>query len=176
MQTVINKHGYEQAEALRGLFERQLKELYWAEAVLADMLKNVILQSYSKDLISLLEKHLTQTYIHTSRLEQVFTSIGITPEKQVYPAVNCLIEDAAQFIHDTSPGIVRDAGIIALLQKLKHHQIACYGTMRAYAIALREEGIVLLFEQTLQEEKGIDLLLTAIAESHINIEAADKEI
>jgi ferritin-like metal-binding protein YciE len=176
MQTVIAKQEYDEAKALRGLFEKQLKELYWAEDVMHDMLKNVITKSYSKDLISVLEKHVTETQVHKSRLEQVFHSIGIVAEGQLYPAVKCLIEDADQFMHSTAQGIVRDAGIIALLQKLKHHEIACYGTMRAYAIALREEGIVLLFEQSLQEEKGIDLLLTGVAESHINIEAADKEI
>ena len=176
MQTVIAKEEYNETAALRGLFEKQLKELYWAEGVMQDMLKGVIVQSYSKDLISLLENHLGDTGVHISRLEDIFYSIGLPVEKQIYPAVKCLIEDAEQFIRDTRQGIVRDAGIIALLQKLKHHEIACYGTMRAYAIALREEGIVLLFEQTLQEEKGIDLLLTGIAESHINIEAADKEI
>jgi len=48
--------------------------------------------------------------------------------------------------------------------------------MRAYALALREEDVVLLLKQTLEEEKSADLLLTGIAEQHINIEAADKEI
>ena len=48
--------------------------------------------------------------------------------------------------------------------------------MRAFAIALREEDAVTLLESTLQEEKDADLSLSHIAESHINIEAADKEI
>jgi ferritin-like metal-binding protein YciE len=48
--------------------------------------------------------------------------------------------------------------------------------MKAYAIALREDSVIMLLEETLGEEKGTDLLLTGIAESHINIEAADKEI
>jgi len=48
--------------------------------------------------------------------------------------------------------------------------------MRAYAIALKEEDVVVLLEQTLEEEKAADLRLSFIAESHINTEAADKEI
>jgi ferritin-like metal-binding protein YciE len=48
--------------------------------------------------------------------------------------------------------------------------------MRAYAIALREEDVVILLEETLNEEKNTDTELSAIAESHINTEAADKEI
>lgn len=176
MQTVIAKEEHNDAGELRGLFERQLKELYWAEAVIQNMLRGVIVQASSKDLATLLRKHLTETDVHLSRLDEVFRAIGIVAEALVYDAVACLIKDTESFIHNTRQGVVRDAGIIALLQKLKHHEIACYGTMRAYALALREESVVLLLEQTLEEEKGIDLLLTGIAESHINIEAADKEI
>ena len=176
MQTVIAKEEYNDASELRGLFEKQLKELYWAEGIMQNMLNGIIEQSFSKDLIAILQKHSNDTVVHLSRLDQVFRSIGVPAEPLVYDAVKCLIKDADNFIGQTRKGVVRDAGVIALLQKLKHHEIACYGTMRAYAIALREEDVVMLFEQTLIEEKGIDLLLTSIAESHINIEAADKEI
>ena len=176
MQTHIAKDNYNEARELRGLFEKQLKELYWAEGVMVNMLNGIIIQAFSKDLVSVLQNHVVETQGHISRLEKIFEAIGIGAEQQVYEAVECLIKDAECFIHATRQGVVRDAGIIALLQKIKHYEIACYGTMRAYAIALREEDVIILLEQTLQEEKGADLLLSSIAESHINIEAADKEI
>jgi len=93
-----------------------------------------------------------------------------------YEAVKCLIKEAEAFIYNAKRGVVRDAGIIAVLQKIKHYEIACYGTMRAYSIALREEDVVVLLEETLTEEKEVDMAFSHIAESHINIEAADKEI
>jgi ferritin-like metal-binding protein YciE len=140
------------------------------------MLGGIILQASSKDLVKLLERHMEQTRGHIMRLEDVFYATGLTKEATPYEAVKCLIKEAEGLIHNTRQGVVRDAGIIAVLQKIKHYEIACYGTMRAYAIALREEATIVLLEQTLEEEKGTDLLLTGIAESHINIEAADKEI
>jgi ferritin-like metal-binding protein YciE len=176
MQSHIAKENYSEARELRGLFEKQLKELYWAEGVMINMLTDVSNQAFSKDLISILQNHVIETQGHLERLEKIFNAIGIDAEKQVYDAVECLIKDADNFIDATRQGVVRDAGVIALLQKIKHYEIACYGTMRAYAIALREEDVIILLEQTLQEEKGADLLLSSIAESHINIEAADKEI
>lgn len=176
MQTSIAKDNYNEATELRALFETQLRELYWAEGVMADMLSGIIVQASSTDLVKLLEKHTTQTRGHIMRLEDVFYAIGIPNEPLPYPAVSCLIKEAEALIHATQQGVVRDAGLIAVLQKIKHYEIACYGTMRAYALALREESVVTLLEQTLEEEKGTDLLLTAIAEMHINIEAADKEI
>jgi ferritin-like metal-binding protein YciE len=176
MQLHIPKEDNTETRELRGLFEKQLKELYWAEDVMTGMLEDIILQSFSKDLVSVLQNHLKETAGHITRLETIFSAIGIDAERQPYEAVQCLIKEVGNFIAVTRQGVVRDAGIIAVLQKIKHYEIACYGTMRAYAIALREENVVLLLEQTLQEEKGADLLLSSIAESHINTEAADKEI
>ena len=176
MQSVIAKEYSNEAGELRGLFEKQLMELYWAEGIMQNMLKGIIVQSSSKDLVGLLERHLEETVGHSERLDDVFTAIGIPAQELPYDSIACLVKEAEDFIKASRQGVVRDAGTIALLQKIKHYEIACYGTMRAYAIALREEDVVLLLEQTLEEEKATDALLSAIAESHINIEAADKEI
>ncbi|MGQ2982026.1 YciE/YciF ferroxidase family protein [Flavobacterium sp.] len=171
---VAKRHN--EATELRGLFEKQLKQLYWAEGAMVNMLGGIIQNATSKDLVSLLERHRIVTNGHIGRIRDIFTAIGIDAEEQRYEAVQCLLKEAVEFIEATKPGVVRDAGLIGVLQKIKHYEIACYGTMRAYAIALREEDVVMLLEETLNEEKGADLLLTSIAESHINIEAADKEI
>jgi len=176
MQTVTEREEYNETRELRGLFELQLKELYWAEGVMQDLLHGVIMKTYSKDLIALLKNHLDQTSGHVVRLEKIFASIGIEVQAQPYEAINCLIKEVEGLIASTRFGVVRDAALIAVLQKVKHYEIAAYGTMRAYSLALREENTVLLLEQTLEEEKATDLLMSAIAESHINIEAADKEI
>jgi len=175
MQTVIAK-GTNEAGELRGLFEKQLREIYWAEGVMVAMLNGIIAQATSKDLVALLQENVTDTKRHATRLEMVFNCIGIPVNALNYEALECMIKEAESFIHGTRRGVVRDAGIIAVLQKIKHYEIACYGTMRAYAIALREEDVVVLLETTLEEEKVADLLLSNIAESHINTEAADKEI
>lgn len=175
MIATVAKH-HNEARELRGLFEKQLRQLYWAESVMVTTLGGMITSSYSRDLVSLLDQHRIVTNSHIARLEKIFIAIGIEAEEELYEAVQCLIKEAMDFVLATSPGVVRDAGLIGVLQKIKHYEIACYGTMRAYAIALREEDVVALLEETLNEEKGADLLLSAIAESHINIEAADKEI
>ncbi|MES2487689.1 MAG: DUF892 family protein [Bacteroidota bacterium] len=176
MHTTIARDNYHEATELRSLFEAQLKELYWAEGVMIKVLNTVIIQVASKDLVYFLKGHIAETRGHITRLSDIFSAIGLPAEPRPYEAVKCLLKDAETFIQATHMGVVRDAGMIAILQKIKHYEIACYGTMRAYAIALREEDVVLLLEQTLEEEKGADLLLTSIAEQHINIEAADKEI
>lgn len=172
----IAKEKYDEARELRGLFEKQLKELYWAEGIMLPMLDETIYNASSPDLIAQLEVHRITTAGHIFRIEKIFELIGLTPEKLTYEGVQCLIDEAQNMPGLIKQGVVRDAAIIAILQKIKHYEIACYGTMRAYSLALREEDVVTLLEQTLMEEKEADLAFSHIAESHINIEAADKEI
>ncbi len=175
LQNIARKNTDEAGE-LRGLFEKQLKELYWAEDAMTAMLEETIENGTSKDFVTVLAQHRQETVNHISRLDTIFYKIGIPPEGQPYESTKHLINEARDITHHIKPGVVRDAAIIAILQKIKHYEIACYGTMRAYALALREEDVVTLLEETLNEEKIADMALSHIAESHINIEAADKEI
>lgn len=175
LATIVKSHSGE-ARELRALFEKQLKELYWAEKAMIESIGAVAGETSSKDIIEVLQNHRDETIWHATRLEKIFSIAGIPVSALKYKAVECLLTECTELIAETKRGVVRDAGIIAVLQKIKHYEIACYGTMRAYAIALREEEAVTLLEETLEEEKDVDLQLSNIAESHINIEAADKEI
>jgi len=172
----IVKHTSDEARELRGLFEKQLKESLWTESKLAGMLSDIIENVFSGDLKELVKKQSRETAGHILRIEKIFTLIGIPADTLPYQAIQCYIDEAFIVSENTRQGVVRDAALIAMLQKVKHYEIACYGTMRAYAIALKEEDVITLLEQILNEEKEADLALSYIAESHINIEAADKEI
>lgn len=176
MLSNIARENHDEARELRSLFEKHLRELYWGETALLPLMGTAIKLAWSKDLIALLGKHRAEATSHINRLERIFSVIGLEPETMPYEGLQCLIDEAENLEGQTREGVVRDAALIAVLQKIKHHEIACYGTMRAFAIALREEDAIPLLERTLHEEKEADLALSHIAESHINIEAADKEI
>lgn len=176
MLSNVAKEYHDEAGELRALFEKQLKELYWAEQVMAARLPYLSESCFSKDLVSALIEHTEETKVHILRLEKIFKIAGINAEALQYEALHSLFKETDDLIDNTRRGVVRDAGLISVLQKIKHYEIACYGTMRAHAIALREEDAITLLEMTLQEEKTVDMALSAIAESYINIEAADKEV
>ena len=176
MLSTIARENFGEARELRALFETQLKELYWAEQVMITKLPQIAETCTSGDLKLCVLNHIRETETHVVRLQQIFNVAGIEAESKTYDALQCLFKETEGLINNTKRGVVRDAGIIAALQKIKHYEIACYGTMNAYAKALREEEAVTLLEITLHEEKEVDQLLSAIAESHINIEAADKEL
>jgi ferritin-like metal-binding protein YciE len=67
---------------------------------------------------------------------------------------------------------VRDASLIAGAQIGEHYEIAAYGTACAHAKLLGKQEDLQLLQQTLQEEKKTDELLTRIAESSVNRKAA----
>ena len=176
MQSNIKQSGnVEEVTALRTLFEEYLRQVYWAERALAPAFSNLIKYISSKDITKMLTLHLTNTMIHTDRLEKIFESIGIPAEEKKFEAVDALINEADYTIAQTVPGAVRDAALIANVQHIIHCEIASYGTLKSFAFSLKEEDVVALLEKNLQEEKELDLKLSVIAEAYVNDEAANKE-
>jgi ferritin-like metal-binding protein YciE len=67
---------------------------------------------------------------------------------------------------------VGDAGMLAAAQSVEHCELSRYGTLIAWAEELGMNEAVSLLEQTLQEEKNADRLLSQLAEGKLNREAA----
>lgn len=163
------------AEGLRDLFVDGLKDIYWAEKALTKALPKMAKNATSAELVTAIKDHLQTTVEQITRLEQVFASIGEKAVAKKCDAMDGLIKEGQGIMEETEIGVVRDAGIIAASQKIEHYEIATYGTLAAFAKILGEEEAVTLLVETLQEEKDADSLLTEIAETSINIEAADEE-
>ena len=85
-----------------------------------------------------------------------------------------LIKEAESIIEDTEEGVMRDAGIISAAQKVEHYEIASYGTLRTFAETIGLDEAASILETTLNEEKKTDALLTDLAVSMINEEAAQE--
>jgi ferritin-like metal-binding protein YciE len=65
-----------------------------------------------------------------------------------------------------------DAALIAAAQRAEHYEIAAYGTVVAWALAMGHDEVVGLLEETLAEEKAADEKLTSLAAGGINQQAA----
>jgi ferritin-like metal-binding protein YciE len=180
METIIRRQGVVKAKSnaaqgLRDLFEVELKDIYWAEKALTGALQKMAKNASSPELIRALKKHLSETEEHIFRIERVFEAIGAKVAERKCSAVEGLIKESEIIMKDTELGVVRDAGIISVVQKMEHYEIATYGTLHSYAVTLGEERAEELLAMTLDEEKKIDVLLTKIATSDINIDAADAD-
>jgi ferritin-like metal-binding protein YciE len=69
-----------------------------------------------------------------------------------------------------------DASLLGLAQRIEHYEIAGYGTLRSWASLLEEDDAAEALGDILEEEKAADERLTELAESTINIEAAEQEM
>ena len=165
----------EVATGLRDFFEDSLKDIYWAEKALTKALPKMVKKATSQELIDALTEHLAVTQEQVTRLEEVFTLIGVKAQAKKCAAMEGLIKEAGEIMESTAEGVVRDAGIIAAGQKVEHYEIATYGTLCAFAKILGEQEAAGLLLQTLNEEKEADSKLSEVAETSINMQAAGKE-
>ncbi len=163
------------AHGLSELFEDMLKDIYWAEKALTKAIPKMAKKATSDSLVEALNSHLEETHTQVGRCEQIFEILGKKAQAKKCEAMDGLIKEAQEIMDSTEDGPVRDAGIIAAGQKVEHYEIASYGTMRAFAKILGHVDIVELLEETLNEEKLADEKLTEVAETSINLEAAEED-
>lgn len=68
-------------------------------------------------------------------------------------------------------GSVRDVGLISAAQRVEHYEMAVYGSVRTWAQQLGRADQASLLQQTLDEEKQTNDLLTHLALDSINRDA-----
>ena len=156
-------------------FTDELKDIYWAEKHLAKALPKLQKASTSPELAAAFEKHTIETQTHIIVLEQVFELLEEKASAKKCDAMAGLLEEAEGIISDTDKGtMIRDAGLILAAQKVEHYEIATYGTLRVFAQNMGREDIAELLNETLENEKATDVILTEIAVGTINAEAASE--
>jgi ferritin-like metal-binding protein YciE len=155
-------------QSMDELFHNLLQDVYYAEKQLLKTLPKLAKKSSNGQLQQAFLTHRDETEEHVERLGRVFEAIGKKPRGKTCDAILGIIAEGEEVIEETEDEAVRDAGILAAAQAAEHYEIARYGTLRAWAAQLGHEDVVDLLEETLQEEKHADQLLTSIAEGGVN--------
>jgi len=160
---------------LQDLLVENLKDLYSAETQLLKALPRVAKKVENDQLRQALEMHVRETEGQVKRLEQVLGKMGEKTSGKVCHGMKGLLEEAKEMMGEDADADVIDAGLIVDCQKVEHYEIAGYGSAITFAKLLGDEEAARLLGQTLEEEKAADQKLTQIAESTINLEAADQQ-
>jgi len=172
-KTAASTRTPKQEDALKELFIDELKDIYWAEQHLVKALPKMSKGATSDELKQAINDHLEQTKNHISRLESAFESIGEKAKAVKCEAMAGLLKEADELLEETDKGTeVRDVAIISASQKVEHYEIASYGTLKTLAGVLGFTEAQKLLDETLQEEKAADSLLTQVAENYVNEAAA----
>ena len=83
-----------------------------------------------------------------------------------------IIEEGKEVMEDFADSEALDAGLIDAAQAVEHYEICRYGSLRSWATQLGMNDAARLREQTLDEEKKTDKLLSKLAEGAVNRKAA----
>jgi len=157
--------------SLAELYVEELRGLYGAEKQIMRALPKMIKAASHRDLKRAFTTHERQTRGHVTRLERIFKQLGERPKAKKSIGMEGLLEEGAALIKEKPSPEVLDAGLITKAQCVEHYEMACYGAVRTYAALLGRDDHRRLLQQTLDEERETDKLLTDLAERSINSDA-----
>jgi ferritin-like metal-binding protein YciE len=154
----------ENLDSLRKLYINQLQMLLSTEEQITEALPTMIEKATDPDLKEAFQTHLQETRGHITRVQQILNEATGEAKSVKCKALAALVTEAEDMIEDASDKSVRDAALITAAQRVEHYEMAVYGTVVYFAEILGETSQADLLEQTLDEEKHADQLLTEIAD------------
>jgi ferritin-like metal-binding protein YciE len=159
-------------KTLDDLFFHTLKDIYYAERKILKNLPRMAKAVDSDELRQAFETHRDETQGHVERLEQIFEMLGKRASGKTCEAINGILEEGESVMEEFDESEALDPAVLAAAQAVEHYEIVRYGTLKTWAQELGLNDAVKLIDQTLQEEKKTDQLLTKLAESRVNQKAA----
>ena len=161
-------------ETLNDLYLDQLRDVYSAERQILDALPDMERAARSGELTGALRTHFQQTEEQVRRLERIFQALGERPGGEKCEAIEGILKEGKRELKNwrDAESKLLDAAIIATTQRVEHYEMAAYGTARALAQQLGRDSDAQLLQQTLEEEKNADRILTNVAASISPVPAA----
>jgi ferritin-like metal-binding protein YciE len=157
---------------LNDLFYDTLKDIYFAERQILKSLPKMAKAARSEELKQAFLTHRDETETHVERLQQVFELLGRRAQSKTCEAIKGILEEGDEVAEEYAGSEALDAGLLAGGQAVEHYEMSRYGTLKTWALQLGMKDAAALLEQTLQEEKKTDALLTKLAQSKVNLKAA----
>jgi ferritin-like metal-binding protein YciE len=130
-----------------------------ARAATCDALKEAILA------------HLEETEGHVTKVEEVFGCFDTKARARTCGATVGLLEEGDELMADYKGSPAINAALIALAQKVEHHEMAHYGCLHEWAGVLGNEEAAGLLQEILDEEKAANDTLTDLARESSNKQA-----
>lgn len=152
-------------KTLADAFHETLKDVYYAEKQSVRGLKKSAKAALSPELKDAFTRHAEESAVQVERLVRVFEIIGKPPRAKTCEAMQGLVAEMEKDLEDFGGTEAADDVLIGCAQAIEHYEIARYGLLKTWARKLGHEDAEELLEETLDEEKRTDALLSEIAES-----------
>ena len=160
-------------KSLEQMYIAELQELASVERQVAECLARVAKAASHPALKNALDDHREETERQNERLESILEKCGANPAAHTDQAMQALVYETEKTIPMLKNEELRDAGIIASIQRLKHYEIAAYGTVAALAGQMNLPDDQKMLHDSLEEERHADAALTVLAMREVNPQAAD---
>lgn len=155
------------------VFTTVLRDLFDVENQLIALLPKMIKESLHPELKSALTTHLNETQNQKKRLQFILESLNANTSESICKSMRELINEVEEIItRFPTPSSLKDVYLIILCQKIKHYEIASYGSARALARHLSNfsteqidfKEIADTLQYSLDEETRFDETLIDLAE------------
>jgi len=160
-----------QITSFSDMYIAELQELRDLEAQSSAALMRIANEASHPSLQTALMRHRRQSEMQGQRLDTLLQKRGANPREHTDQAMQALVKETDKMVALVNGDDLRDAALIASVQRIEHYEIAAYGTVAALAGQLDFRDDQKLLHESLEEEKEMDLLLTRLAKGEINQDA-----
>ncbi|MCH8686321.1 DUF892 family protein [Pedomonas mirosovicensis] len=157
------------------LYINELQELHNAKAQMEDLLETLETAVEHGAIREHLGRYRTQIQHHQDEIAEILQRCEAAPEIHEDDAMEALVHETEKMRKVSGSDALRDAGIVASLQRLIHHQIAGLGTAATYAKTMDRMSEAEILHRIMEEDKAVDDQLSAMAKELINPAAAGKQ-
>ena len=156
------------------LLVHELHNIQDAETQASQALQRNMQQVENAQLRRMLERRLKEGERLLQDVRKGLQKLGGQDRGDQNAAARGLIEEAQKLLQDVQTPEMKQAVMIAGVQKLEHYCIAAWGTVKAIARELGEQELVQAMQRALDEGYRWDREMTELAESRVNPPALEQ--
>lgn len=157
---------------LQELYLAELEEARSARSQLAERLGDLAARASDQQLRQKIEEHREEAALHRDRIEQLIQGHANRPQTHSDGSMAAMLRETEKLAGMVDDPAVRDAGLIASLQRMEHYTIAVLGTLAAWARQLGHDRDAQVLTELLEQDKRADARLSQIAGTMVNPAAA----
>lgn len=157
------------------MYVNELQELHSAKGQVEDLLQALENAVEHGAVRQNLSSYRSQVRRHQEQIASILERCDASPELHEDDAMEALVKETEKMRKVSGSEALRDAGIVASLQRLIHHQIAGLGTAATYAKTMDRMSEAETLHRLMEEDKAVDEALSGLAKELINPAAAGKE-
>lgn len=165
--------GFGNGHAITGmedLYQAELHDLHSAEQQLCALVDEIWVTIRHEPLAQRVGEYATDVRMRVAELEELLGQVGSISRKHPDEAMHALVRETSKTAELCADN-VRDAALLAALQRIIHYLIADYGTLAAHAKALGRSSEAAKFAQHAEQNKNVDVELSVLAKVTLNPEA-----